>query len=484
MFFRKPQNVMNKLKGGLISGLRPTKSALPASTITKDDLWNIAFGFGISASGGGGSFLQGLEIANKALDDGFDSIELLNPADISVDEKAFVSGGMGKPESLDDPVAFGNKVTQLLQKLETYLENLPTPSAIKGILPVEAGPLNGLLPIYSVYNYNTGVEESKKIFLFDCDGAGRAVPSMTTCMYDFFENGTCPMAYNFVTDNNVTRNILLQSSEILYGADAEQIFSSVMLYGDQNESIPFICWQFDFDMAKEGVKFPTGTYSYWMKMGALFKKCYRTKDGMLAFLKILNAANPSTASEFNEKYWVSKVDGIVQFTNDRWDCGYIVFDKNDTSEMRLYYVNENLTVSEVTYATDTSPATITNKATAPSSITTFFYDACPCPDPDEKIPIGPDEVLESGYIPYNTGDIDKIVDLCNANADVIIAVTDPTIPAIPENPNYLYEPKVCNRFIDVMNSTFAELEKENTDVLFPPQMNHFWEVKPWFKPKQ
>lgn len=485
MLLRKQLDGLNLLKGGLLTGSFVNKSG----KIDNEALYNIAFGFGISASGGGGSFLQGLSIAQQSIDDGFDSIYLQDPTEISQNEVAFVSGGIGKPAALKNPVTFGNKVIALLVSLESYLESQS--SVLKGILPIEAGPINGLLPIYTVYKYNQSVDESKQISLYDCDGSGRAVPSMTTSMYDeYFENGTCPIAYNFKDDSKATKNVLIQSSDVLNGADAEQIFSGVMMYGRKNEAIPLACWKFDANMAANGVGFPIGTYTYWMHMGGLFKKAYKNKDALKLFLTAMNKANSysfsdnsNSFSEFEPLMWTGTLDSdsLVEVANDRWDCGYIVFETEmvlgkKISEKRLYYVNENLTVSKF----HCHSKEVTNLATAPSSITAFFYDD----DPPSGYTIGTDgEQLEAGYIPYNTGDLKRIKDLCDKNAEIIVAVTDPTVPY---NTNYLYQDDMCNRFIDVMNSTFGTLRLDNwksgSDNVFPPKIT-ISEVMPRPVPK-
>merc|ERR1719193_2641192 len=165
---------------------------------------------------------------------------------------------------------------------------------------------------------------------------------MTTSMYDYFENGTCPIAYNFKNDSNETRNALVQSSDILYGADAEQIFSGVMMYGYRNEAIPFVCWKYDAEMAAKGHGFPVGTYTYWMYMGELFKKKYQNKDDMLYFLKVLNEANsyclPDDSQsfyEFEPLIWTGTVDELVKVDDDRWDCGYIVFDTKMVGDKKI-----------------------------------------------------------------------------------------------------------------------------------------------------
>lgn len=229
-----------------------------------------------------------------------------------------------------------------------------------------------------------------------------------------------------------------------------------MLYGDgsMNESIPFTCWQFDGEMAKDGIRFPTGTYRFWKNMGALFKQSYKDKDKLIEFLKVLNFENYYSRHLFQDQIYTSTVDDIIQVPNDRWNVGYIKFDVDDVSEKRLYFVNENLTISKLTYK-DNKLETL---ATAPSSITTFFKD----PNPD-KVPIGTDgTTLEPGFIPYNTGDIDKIAKL--KGVEIIIAVTDPTIPS---KMNFLYEDDMRSRFLDVMNGTFEQLNAENDEYIFP-----------------
>eukprot|EP00111_Clytia_hemisphaerica_P015872 TCONS_00046900-protein len=446
---KKPQ------KAGLLVGRRATNTS-DDDMISAEDFYNIAFGFGISASGGGGSFIQGLEIAQRSVADDFESVKIYKPSKLSGPGRAFVSGGIGKPESLKEPVKFGERVSKLLKYLDGQLRK--NYSHLQGILPVEAGPINGLLPIYNVHAYNKKQKDPKrKIWLFDCDGAGRAVPSMTNLMYDYFPKGTCPITYNFENDAGSKKNVLLQSDEVLDGSDAEQIFTSVMMYGSDtmNGAIPFTCWQFDETMAKEEIRFPSGTYSYWKKMGKELKNSYTGKEELINFLQILNYANFYSVDFFKDRIYTSTVDDIIQVPNDRWNVGYIKFDvEANVSEKRLYFVNENLTISKLTYK-DNKLETL---ATAPSSITSFFKD----PNPD-KVPIGTDgTTLEPGFIPYNTGDIDKIAKL--KGVEIIIAVTDPTIPG---NMNFLYEDDMRKRLKDVMNKIFKELNKDNSKYIFP-----------------
>ena len=175
--------------------------------------------------------MQGLAIAQKAIDDGFESVNIYQPKQLTGLGKAFVSGGIGKPEAIQNPVEFGKKMTILLTKLNVHLRK--SGSHLQGILPVEAGPINGLLPIYNVHAYNKKQTDPKcKIWLFDCDGAGRAVPALTTLMYDYFHAGTSPITYNFKDDNGDTKNVILQSpgdtqEDTLNGYDAEQVIHDI-----------------------------------------------------------------------------------------------------------------------------------------------------------------------------------------------------------------------------------------------------------------
>ncbi|WP_435277294.1 DUF917 family protein [Psychrobium sp. nBUS_13] len=118
---------------------------------------DLALGLGVSAAGGGGSFIQGIEIINEIINDDFTEIELQNIQSISENDFAVVAGGIGKPDALSKPIEFAERMSVVLQQ---YEENY---TKISGFAPIEVGPINGLLPIAIAH-------KNPNYCVYDCDG--------------------------------------------------------------------------------------------------------------------------------------------------------------------------------------------------------------------------------------------------------------------------------------------------------------------------
>ena len=88
-----------------------------------------------------------------------------------------------------------------------------------------------------------------------------------------------------------------------------------MLYGDStmNEVIPITCWEFDEDMAKAGINFPTGTYSYWKVFGRKFKEAY--KDKVRNMLDYIQKGDIYEANFCQEFYAYGSIDPLKTYTH-------------------------------------------------------------------------------------------------------------------------------------------------------------------------
>jgi hypothetical protein len=424
--------------------------------IDVEGLKDLALGLGVSAAGGGGSFIQGIEIINEIINDEFTEIELQNIQSISENDFAVVAGGIGKPDALSKPIEFAERMSVVLQQ---YEENY---TKISGFSPIEVGPINGLLPIAIAH-------KNPSYCVYDCDGGGRAVPSLTTLMYDELQKAD-PVAYAWKTvDATPDINTYLVTSEesSFRGSEAELFFSSVMSIGavdpssgdkDANGAIPFACWGFDKNNQPE---IPYSTYSIRKNQGRLLRDLLNIDDISLYHTALIEMAAKAEKDDYVNLSFKSVIDEVKQINHPRWTCGWIVFDSDidANTQKRLYFVNENAALVEVTNTDDVNTFNIL--ATGPSLIYTLIKD-----DEPEKI-IKDTFDVSSGWFPYNTGELDTIKRL--KGSEIFVGVIGST-PEEGQSPLLMVER--ADNFIDVQRSTFETLRTYYENGI-QPYLNEF-----------
>jgi len=397
------------------------KSANEAVNITAADLVSIAWGFGLMASGGGGALIDGIDLAEALIEEGFDHLTAYPTADALPDAMLVMPGAMGAPTAVSGKVV--DFVPACLAAIDILDKKGGLAHPIKGLLPIEAGSLNGFLAIYIAY------KSAGKYTLYNCDGAGRAVPSLTNLLYDYQKGVTfSPTGVADVHGNNAAVHTGWKN-----GADGEKGLRPVI--ASLGGMIGLSAWPQDGAQAAEA-DLNTSTFSDAVTVGRHLHKHAASAKKLKAYFR---RAAPSR--KFKSLVWHTTFneihidpDGIEQ----GYDKGYIVFGRDSIEpnvEYRIYFLNENLFISR---HDSKSKEFISYVATAPSIIAGFYSD----PTPPPFLGVGADAM-----IPYNTGDNNKIKAL--VGREVVVVVTPPSAKS-------LYRHDLKESFVTVLNSYFND----------------------------
>lgn len=146
-------------------------STTQARSFNKDDLTRILWGATLLGSGGGGSFQTGLQLLESLPADW--RVAVVDVPTAAADARAIsaVVAEMGSPQAMNE-MHDVNEALTALARLQEVNGGLPP---IRYIAPVEIGALSTLLACIVAAQCQAAV--------VDCDGAGRAVPTLTLTTY-------------------------------------------------------------------------------------------------------------------------------------------------------------------------------------------------------------------------------------------------------------------------------------------------------------
>lgn len=146
------------------------------------DLDDLLYGLGLSASGGGGGYTIG-EALVEAIKEIPVQMRVLHSVDSAdANDFAVMAGGIGAPSAITP-----KSITKFADYCEVAIQTYSKEQGknVNSLVPVEAGPVNALLALYLGW--------SKGLKVFDCDGAGRAVPSLTNLVFGYNSYPIAPL---------------------------------------------------------------------------------------------------------------------------------------------------------------------------------------------------------------------------------------------------------------------------------------------------
>lgn len=135
-----------------------------------EDIANVSIGASFLGSGGGGAFKDSQALLEKIKATGKTGIILYNVDDAEEDDLLCVAGGIGAPDALAGRV--DDAITAIGDAIDKLSAN---GKSITGILSVESGAVNTMLAVL--------LSIKKGLKLFNCDGAGRAIPTIANLTY-------------------------------------------------------------------------------------------------------------------------------------------------------------------------------------------------------------------------------------------------------------------------------------------------------------
>ena len=321
----------------------PSDTANPR-LLSKADLQNLLYGLGFAASGGGGGYQIGQALLNAIISDIDPSQWLLwDPTLALSTDYAVMAGGIGAPSAIT-PETILNFVTYAQAGILCYTEQ--TGIKVNALVPVEAGPVNALLALYLGWKYGYKV--------FDCDGAGRAVPSLTNLVYDYnqAQYKIAPVVLSGLID--FEPQSIVVTPPPTDGASAEAAIRGLL--AEFNEAAALICWG-QTGKTLVGSQFLLAhTLTGLVDFGAQAAATGFTEPALSNFL----TSSPSVLAVYP-----GTVTGIVNGSQPGYDDSVISVAAPYDLVYAIHALNENMILTEGISGT-------TVLATAPSGIAMLF----------------------------------------------------------------------------------------------------------------
>ncbi|GAA0468828.1 hypothetical protein GCM10009096_07180 [Parasphingorhabdus litoris] len=361
-----------------------------------EDMQDLLFGLGMSASGGGGGYHIGQALVDAIIAEVHPSQRVLYPVSQAKDDEfAAMAGGIGAPSAIT-PGNITKFAEYCIVAINKY--NVDNENQINALVPVEAGPVNALLAMYVGWTHG--------IKVFDCDGAGRAVPSLTNLAYDYNDYPIAPLYLAGVKPGELHPT----AAEVLpppkNGADAEaKIRDNLPVYGN---AAGLLCWGQTGTQLRNSEFLVDGQMDAMRQFGSELRKVRGSSIELLAYLQ----SRPDLVAQV----FATKLKSIETDPRPGYDDGTLIFESIDPPniELRIKYENENMIMTAPEL-----PA-----ITAPNGLAMLF-------------PYGPD-----GLTPLNNGD-----DLPNAGV-----IGGPAVVVVLKERCVLYNRPLSTSFSNVLRN--------------------------------
>jgi DUF917 family protein len=373
--------------------------------------------------------MDGVTLAQDMLNKGFKSLTAYATASASDSDIAVMPGGMGEPSAISGSVL--DFVPACTAAINELVSSGDLPGPVTGLTAVEAGPVNAMLAVYIA-------SQQSQWKLYNCDGAGRAVPSLTNLLYDF-EGPQVPFSPAGISNIDGTRTF----TENIW-TDAAEAENGLRPVIDQMGGAIGLCAWPQAGTYLRNADLNITTFSDAANHGQILRENSLNSAEMAS--AISNFIAPSTT--YRELIWDTTLDFVYfdeEAESQGYDKGYLVFNRNapnfEGKELRLYYLNENMFISA---HASSDGSFIEYVATAPSIITPFFSD----PTPPSFL-----TTTANSMIPYNTGDLDRINTL--VGRPMVVAVVPPAASSQYSSPVVQTYVTVLNQYFNDYGFTFA-----------------------------
>ncbi len=194
---------------------RPEKQ-MTKSSLSVDDLVDLAQGAAFLGTGGGGDPYIGMLLARHAIEE-FGMPEIIEPEDLGDEDTVFTSAMLGAPTVLVEKAASGDDIDLSINKLAEYIGKKPV-----AISPIEIGGMNSMIPIVAAARMGLPIVNS--------DGMGRAFPEIQMVTYNVYGVATTPAV---IVDEHL-ESVIVETSDAKRAEDlirvcAIQMGLSVMI---------------------------------------------------------------------------------------------------------------------------------------------------------------------------------------------------------------------------------------------------------------
>lgn len=293
-----------------------------AAPYSDDDLRDLLFGLGMGASGGGGGYLIGQALVDAIIREVPPFKRVLLPISQALpSDFAVMAGGIGAPSAIT-PVTITKFADYAWAAIQAYGQSQKV--TVNALLPVEAGPVNALLAMY--LGWTRGLK------VFDCDGAGRAVPSLTNLVFGYNDY---PIAPVFLAGEKGGQPVVGQVLPPPADAEAAEaaIRDNLPTYGN---AAGLVCW------GQTGSQLRASTYVIAGQFEVLrvFGGKLRAASGNLRYMALVL----NSETELVDSWFWTQLSQIKTDPRPGYDDGTLIFGAGAGPEatLQIAYENENM----------------------------------------------------------------------------------------------------------------------------------------------
>ncbi len=403
-------DLINGLNNGRISNEEFRNRISNTPVLDESMLFFTYLGLSIKGSGGGGSFLDGIDVLDKIADTSFNpEIPLVDVSNVDTDDLFIVAGGIGAPTALKADL------DGLLQAISLSIDTLKSRSGdyeMGGILAVESGSVNATIAL--LLSAELGLP------LVDADGAGRSVPKLSNLTYAHESYKIAPTVLTSPPNPDYITSVLFPET----ADDAEEMIRRTLTDPKYGQMGGLALWAQTGDMLQNS-----------QVVRRTFTEA--TILGVYAFLAAINDVSFLDLYFKTENTLIASYDGTLEGFEVSTEGGFDVTTltvnlDNDEGTATIKALNENMMMQVMPtivfddvliggYGSGLKEKLIT----APHLLTYVV------------------EVQPGMYVPLNNGDSDLMKHLIGNKIHIVAAYSD----------DRLYD--IDQTFLDVLSSAFG-----------------------------
>lgn len=304
--------------------------------IVQETMKIIANGACFLASGGGGPLVA----ANNLIDNYLPTIERENtkktPFIITANEfkvpdnKATVVAVMGAPDSMVNMMDI-NSPLLAFDKIQELQDSI---SKINSLIPVEVGAVSTIVSIL--------VAMERGLNIIDADGAGRAVPALTECLFEKVPTNPTVIA-NYIKTTEAFLDVEDRATTVLKvetAAQVEGMARNILTKPSYNQQGGLATWVMTPSSIPNSLVENSLSYTYYIGLFLLDAQKFIEKNELIYELNKL-PLNIYPKSPY-KKVFKGKLIGKNDETKGGFDFGKILFEDGESSKCVVYNQNENL----------------------------------------------------------------------------------------------------------------------------------------------
>ena len=333
--------------------------------LDRTDLIYTYLGLSIKGSGGGGGFMDGIDILNN-----IQELDIYDISAVDNNKLYIVAGGIGAPSVLKE------NLSDLIQSIKSSVYKLAKIEGkeLGGILSVESGSANATIAML--------LSKELKLPLINADGAGRSVPKLSNLSYAYEAYKIAPTVLASVT-NPITVEVLTPKD----ADDAEKLIRATISKPDFGQIGGLALWA------------QTGSQ---LKESSIIENTYREayELGLYTALAMYEDINLLDLYFKKRKQFISSHQGtLIDFdekSHKGFDITTLTVKLDDGNTVVIKALNENLLLTSTNGSIVTAPHIISYMV----------------------------EVEKNKFIPYNNGDAIIMKSLVGKKIHIITALSN------------------------------------------------------------